>query len=132
MTLLPNASRSASNMRFTDSPLRLDQRGWLVQAEGPEDAIVKLLNVMVATPARGWLGSDSFGLREALAAMQAKEGARLMVIQQVNQTLHDLGIDWVKVTMIEPEKENEFGSQSYQFTLAYEGKGTVTHRVVMK
>lgn len=119
-------------MRFTDFPLALDRRGWLRQAANPEDALIKLLTAMVATPERGWTGSKTFGLRESLTALHTKEGARLTVIQQVNQSFQDLGIDWVKVTGIEAERGNESEGQSFYFTLAYEGRGVVTHRVALR
>ena len=119
-------------MRFTDSPLRLEKNGWLAQAASPEEAIIKLLNIMATTPENGWYGSKSFGLREALANIRAKEGTRIAVLQRLNQSLLELGIDWVKVAQIEPEPGGEFGSQNYLFTLAYAGRGTETHRVTVK
>jgi len=49
----------------------------------------------------------------------------------VNQTLEDLGIDWVRVAAIEREPAATPYSSTYVLTLSFAGKGTETHRIEM-
>lgn len=108
-------------MEFIAFPIRIDRNGWLVRAERPEDGVVQLFRLMAGTSRNGWPGSAEFGLRELLATIQSKHGARLTAIKQMNQVLLDLGINWVKVENIEPEPMDELGKMTYQLTLSYDG-----------
>jgi hypothetical protein len=100
-----------------------------VRTRKPEESVVELLRIMVSTPQQGWRGAAGFGMRDTLAALRSKPGTQLAVIKQMNQTLADLGIDWVRVEAIQPEQAAEPYSRAYIFTLSFPDKGTETRRI---
>lgn len=116
-------------MDFVAFPLRIGAQGWLDRSPAPEDGLLRLFEAMIGTPQNGWRGSDSFGLRDALAAAQSKHGERLTLIKQMNRALLDLQIDWVTVQDVEFEPSGELGKMSYALTLFYKGKGVEVHRI---
>jgi hypothetical protein len=110
-------------------PVRIGRNGWLVRSRSPGESIVQVLRIIVNTPQGGWRGSADFGMRDVLAGLEARHGARLAAITQINQTLVDLGIDWVHVEAIEREPATMPYSSAYVFTLAFAGRGTEAHRI---
>ncbi len=115
-------------MGFVSFPLRIKDGRLDATAERAQ-SIVWLLDLMTSTSEGSWRGSAEFGLREALVAAQAKYDARLVIIRRINQSLLDLGIDWVRVESIEPVTAKELGSLAYLLTLSYRGKGTEVHQI---
>ena len=110
-------------------PVRIGRNGWLVRSRSPEESIEQLLRIIVSTPRGGWRGAADFGMRDVLAGLEARYGARLAAVTQMNQTLADLGIDGVRVEAIEREPATMPYSSAYVFTLAFVGRGTETHRI---
>jgi hypothetical protein len=110
-------------------PVRIGRNGWLVRSHSPAESVIELLRIMVNTSQQGWRSLAAFGMREMLAVLGSKPGAQLTVIKQMNQTLAELGIDWVRVEAIQSEQTTEPYSLAYIFTLVYPGKGTETHRI---
>ena len=116
-------------MDWVAFPVRIGRQGWLVRSHSPAESVIELLRIMVRTPQQGWCSVPAFGMRETLAVLGAKPGTQLVVIKQMNHTLADLGIDWVRVEAIQPEQTAEPYSLAYTFTLSFPGKGTATHRL---
>jgi hypothetical protein len=114
---------------FLAFPVRIGGNGWLVRSRSPEESIVQVLRILVSTPQGGWPASAEFGMRDVLAGIGPKHGAWLAAIRQVNQTLEDLGIDWVRVEAIAREPAAAPYSLTYAFTLSFAGRGTGTHRI---
>jgi hypothetical protein len=114
---------------FVAFPVRIGGNGWLVRSRKPEESVVELLRIMVSTPQQGWRGVAGFGMRDTLAALRSQPGTQLAVIKQMNQTLADLGIDWVRVETIQPEQGADPYSRAYIFTLSFPDKSTETHRI---
>ena len=78
---------------------------------------------MLTTPARGWSGLQDFGVRDALADLPFKAGLRQETVRQINDSLRELGIDWVEVKMIEIDPSSDAYEPVYVFTLFFKGKG---------
>src|SRR5262249_17692094 len=112
-------------------PVRIGGHGWLERSHDPEESILQMLRMIMSTPQEGWRGTAAFGLRDTLAGLGAKHGAQLAVITQINQTLADLGIDWVRVEAIEREHAPAPYSVAYLLTLSFPGKGTEAHRIAL-
>jgi hypothetical protein len=103
----------------------------LVRSDSPEESLVQVLRIIMSTPQGGWPGSATFGMRDVLAGPGARRGALLAAVTQLNQTLEDLGIDWVRVEAIEREQGTTPYSVAYIFMLAFTGRGAETHRIEM-
>jgi hypothetical protein len=112
-------------------PVRIERHGWLARSHSPAESIVQMLKIMVSTTQGGWRGAAEFGMRDILAGLGSRHGARLAAIKHMNQTLADLGIDWVRVEAIEREPATTSYSAAYLFTLSFAGKGTEAHRIEM-
>jgi len=110
-------------MDYLASPLRIDQIGRMARSSGAEENLLRLLKIMLATPARGWPGLQDFGIRDALADLPFKSGLRQETVKQINGSLRELGIDWVEVKMIEIDPSGDAYEPAYVFTLFYKGKG---------
>jgi hypothetical protein len=110
-------------------PVRIGRNGWLVRSHSPAESVIELLRIMVSTSQQGWRSLAAFGMRETLAVLGSKPGAQLTVIKQMNQTLAELGIDWVRVEAIKQEHAPALGSLSYVFTLSFHGQGIEEHRI---
>ena len=110
-------------------PVRIGGDGRLVRSPSPAESIIELLRIMVSTPQQGWRRVAAFGMRETLAGLGAKPGAQLAALKRMNQTLADLGIDWVRVEAIKQEQAPALGSLSYVFTLSVSGEGSEEHRI---
>jgi hypothetical protein len=112
-------------------PVRIGRNGWLVRSHSPAESIVQMLRVMGSTPEGGWRGAANFGMRDMLVGLGARHNARLTAIKHMNQTLADLGIDWVHVEAIEREPATTPYSSAYVLTLSFAGKGIEAHRIEM-
>jgi hypothetical protein len=116
---------------FIAFPVRIGGNGWFVRSGSPEESLVQVLRIIMTTPEGGWPGSAAFGMRDILAGLGPMYGARLAAITQLNQTLENLGIDWVRVEAIEREQGTTPHTLAYVFTLSFAGRGTGTHRIEM-
>lgn len=110
-------------MDYLAFPLRIDPIGRVARSSGAEENLLRLLKIMLTTPARGWPGSENFGLRDALAELPFKFNLRQETVKQINGCLRELGIDWVEVKMIEIDPSGDAYEPAYVFTLIYKGKG---------
>jgi hypothetical protein len=110
-------------MDYLAFPLRIDPIGRMARSTGAEENLLRLLKIMLATPARGWPGSQNFGIRDALAELPFKLSLRQETVRQINDSLRELGIDWVEVKMIEVDPTSDAYEPVYVFTLFYKGKG---------
>jgi len=110
-------------MDYLAFPLRIDPTGRMARSNGAEENLLRLLKIMLATPARGWSGLQNFGIRDALAELPFKSGLRKETVKQINGSLRELGIDWVEVKMIEIDPSGDAYEPAYVFTLFYKGKG---------
>jgi hypothetical protein len=110
-------------MNYLAFPLRLDPVGRVARSSGAEESLLRMLKIMITTPARGWPGSENFGVRDALAELPFKTALRQETVKRVNESLRELGIDWVEVKMIEVDPSSEAYEPVYVFTLSYRGKG---------
>jgi hypothetical protein len=110
-------------MDYLASPLRIDQIGRMARSSGAEENLLRLLKIMLATPARGWPGLQDFGVRDALAELPLKIGLRQETVRQINGSLRELGIDWVEVKTVEIDPSSDTYEPAYVFTLLYKGKG---------
>jgi len=116
-------SRRLFNMDYLAFPLRIDPFGRVARSNGAEENLLRLLKIMLTTPARGWPGLQEFGVRDALADLPFKIGLRQETIKQINGSLRELGIDWVEVKKIEIDPSSDSYEPVYIFTLFYKGKG---------
>jgi hypothetical protein len=110
-------------MDYLAFPLRIDSIGRMARSNGAEENLLRLLKIMLTTPARGWPGLQEFGVRDALAELRFKVGLRQETVKQINGCLRELGIDWVEVKMIEIDPSSDAYEPAYVFTLYYKGKG---------
>jgi hypothetical protein len=110
-------------MDFLAFPLRIDPAGRIARSEGAEENLLRLLKIMLATPARGWPGLQDFGVRDALAELPFKVNLRHETVKRINASLSELGIDWVEVKMIEIDPSSDAYEPAYVFTLFYKSKG---------
>jgi hypothetical protein len=112
-----------ANMDYLAFPLRIDSVGRMARSNGAEENLLRLLKIMLATPARGWPGLQDFGVRDALAELPLKIGLRQETVRQINGSLRELGIDWVEVKTVEIDPSSDTYEPAYVFTLLYKGKG---------
>jgi hypothetical protein len=110
-------------MDYLAFPLRIDPAGRMARSTGAEENLLRVLKIMLATPAHGWPGSQNFGIRDALADLPFKLNLRQETVRQINDSLRELGIDWVEVKMIEMDPTSDAYEPVYVFTLFYKGKG---------
>jgi hypothetical protein len=110
-------------MDYLAFPLRIDPTGRMARSAGAEENLLRLLKIMLATPARGWPGLEDFGVRDALAALPFKANLRQETVKRINASLRELEIDWVEVKMIEIDPSSDTYEPAYLFTLLYKGKG---------
>jgi hypothetical protein len=120
---LSSGSRLSEFMDYLAFPLRIDSIGRMARSNGAEESLLRLLKIMLTTPARGWPGMQDFGVRDALAELPFKFGLRQETVKQINGCLRELGIDWVEVKMIEIDSSSDAYEPAYVFTLFYKGKG---------
>ena len=120
---LSSGSRLSDYMDYLAFPLRIDSIGRMARSNGAEESLLRLLKIMLTTPARGWPGLQEFGVRDALAELRFKFGLRQETVKQINGCLRELGIDWVEVKMIEIDPSSDAYEPAYVFTLFYKGKG---------
>jgi hypothetical protein len=110
-------------MDYLAFPLRVDSIGRLARSTGAEENLLRLLKIMLATPTQGWPGSPNFGIRDALAELPFKLNVRQEVVKRMNESLRELGVDWVEVRMIEIDPAGDAYEPAYVLTLFYKGKG---------
>jgi hypothetical protein len=110
-------------MDYLAFPLRIDPVGRMARSNGAEENLLRLLKIMLTTPARGWPGLQDFGIRDALADLPFKIGLRQETVKRINGSLRELGIDWVEVKAIEIDPSSDAYEPAYVFTLSYKGKG---------
>jgi len=110
-------------MDYLAFPLRIDPLGRMARSAGAEENLLRLLKIMLATPAQGWPGSQTFGIRDALAELPFKLNLRQETVRRMNDSLRELGIDWVEVKTIEIDPASAAYEPAYVFTLFYKGKG---------
>ena len=119
-------------MDYLAFPLRIDPIGRMARSNGAEENLLLLLKIMLKTPARGWPGSEDFGVRDALADLPFKYGLRQETVKRINSCLRELGIDWVEVKMIEIDPSSDAYEPAYVFTLFYRGKGVEIERLQIR
>ena len=119
-------------MDYLAFPLRIDPIGRMARSNGAEENLLLLLKIMLKTPARGWPGTEDFGVRDALAELQFKYGLRQETVKRINSCLRELGIDWVEVKMIEIDPSSDAYEPTYVFTLFYQGKGVEIERLQIR
>jgi hypothetical protein len=110
-------------MDYLAFPLRIDPVGRMARSNGLEESLLRLLKIMLKTPARGWPGSQNFGVRDALADLPFKTNLRQETVKRINASLREMEIDWVEVKMIEIDPSSDAYEPTYVFTLFYKGKG---------
>ena len=110
-------------MDYLAFPLRIDSIGRVSRSSGAEENLLRLLKLMLVTPARGWPGSENFGVRDALAELPFKFNLRQETVKRINESLRELGIDWVEAKTIEIDPSGDAYEPVYVFTLFYKGKG---------
>jgi hypothetical protein len=116
-------------MDYLSFPLRIDSIGRMGRSIGAEENLLRLLKIMLTTPARGWAGSPNFGIRESLVEIPFKLNARQETVRRINESLRELDIDWVEVRMIEVDPASDAYEPSFIFTLFYKGKGIEHQRI---
>jgi hypothetical protein len=116
-------------MDYLDFPLRIDPTGRMARSNGAEENLLRLLKIMLATPARGWPGLQDFGVREALAELPFKANLRQETVKRINASLRELDIGWVEVKMIEIDPSSDAYEPAYVFTLFYKDKGVERLRI---
>jgi hypothetical protein len=110
-------------MDYLAFPLRIDPIGRMARSTGVEENLLRLLKIMLTTPALGWPGSQNFGIRDALAELPLKLNLRQETVRRINDGLRELDIDWVEVKTIEIDPTSNAYEPAYVFTLFYKGKG---------
>jgi hypothetical protein len=110
-------------MDYLAFPLRIDPIGRMARSNGAEESLLRLLKIMLATPARGWPGLQNFGVRDALADLPFKPGLRQETVKRINGSLSELEIDWVEVKMIEIDLSSDVYEPAFIFTLLYKDRG---------
>lgn len=116
-------------MDFIAAPLRITTDGGMQRCGTASEAIIELLKIIAYTPTGGWVGGEQFGMRDKLASLQTKYAAKLAAVEQINQALLDLGIDWVRVDKIEVESNPDASLPPYVFTLSFPNQVTETVRL---
>ena len=132
LLLLTSVSLSPKFMDYLAFPLRIDPSGRMARSNGAEENLLRLLKIMLTTPARGWPGSEDFGIRDALADLPFKFGLRQETIKRINSSLRELGIDWVEVKMIEIDPSSDAYEPAYVFTLFYKSRGVEIERLQIR
>jgi hypothetical protein len=119
-------------MDYLAFPLRIDPTGRMARSKGADENLLRLLKIMLTTPARGWPGSEDFGVRDALADLPVKFGLRQETVKRINGSLRELGIDWVEVRVIEIDPSSDAYEPAYVLTLFYKGKGVEIERLPIR
>ena len=101
-------------MSFVAFPLRLEN-GFLRRVDEPA-AILSLLETMARTPHGSWPGNAQFGLRDDLHSSSRSEGIKA-VLDELNRTLADLGIQNYRVESLERDAAAGEGSAVFAITL---------------
>ncbi len=109
-------------------PLRFDE-GTLRRTDEPA-AILKLIEIMARTPHGSWTGSASFGLRDLMTGLEARRQPSQSFVQQLNDSLHDLGIDHYRVLSI--VREPGSGSETDEYQVTFEVAGDTGQLRTMK
>ena len=102
-------------MSFVAFPLRLEN-GFLRRVDEPT-AILSLLEMMARTPHGSWPGNAQFGLRDYLHSSSRSEGLKA-VLDELNRTLGDLGIQNYRVESLDRETASGEGFVVFAVTLA--------------
>lgn len=117
-------------MDYVAFPLRIEKAtGRLARSSGAEENLLRLLKIMLSTSARGWAGSENFGMRDALPEILLKANARLETARRMNEGLRELGIDWVEVRKIEVDAASQTYEPVYLVTLFSKAKGIEVQRI---
>jgi hypothetical protein len=116
-------------MDYLAFPLRIELSGGLARSSGAEENLLRLLRVMLITPARGWPGFHNFGIRDLLADLPFKANARREAVKSLNSSLRELAIDWVEVKAIEIDPVSDAYEPVYVLTLSYKGKGVEVQQI---
>jgi hypothetical protein len=99
-------------LRFDDGSLRrIDEA----------TALLKLIEVMARTPHGSWAGSSGFGLRNLMTGAEGRRQPSQAFVQQLNDSLHDLGIDHYRVVSIVREPGSGSEVDEYQVTFEVSG-----------
>ncbi len=110
-------------------PLLIEKTGQLARSNGAEESLLKVLKIMLTTPAAGWSGSPNFGLRDVLADLPFKSHVRSETVRRINENLRELGIDWAELQGIEIDLTSNVYEPAYLLTLACKDRGVEVHQV---
>jgi hypothetical protein len=110
-------------MDYLAFPLRIEPSGGLARSSGVEENLLHLLRIMFTTPARGWPGNHNFGLRDELPNLTFKVNVRQTTVKRMNNSLRDLGIDWVELKTIEIDPASNEYEPTFLLTLVYQERG---------
>jgi len=110
-------------MDYVAFPLRIVSSGGLARSSGAEENLLRLLRIMLTTPARGWTGFPNFGIRDLLAEIPFKVNARQEAVKRINNSLQELAIDWAEVKGIVIDPASDAYEPVYLLTISYKGRG---------
>ncbi|RXS97439.1 hypothetical protein [Silvibacterium dinghuense] len=99
-------------------PMRLGESG-LLRREDRATGLIGLLQVMARTPQGSWRGCPSFGLRDLFEMHRQRADTPRLMMERINTTLQDLGIDEFRV--VEVTRELSPGRETDTYAVLLEG-----------
>jgi hypothetical protein len=116
-------------MEFISFPIRVELSGQLARTVGGvPDSLLLLLQLMLRTPDKGWVGLPSFGVRDCLPKLPTDLNARVEVVKRMNETLGELGIEAVTVKTIQLDPASGIHESVYLLTVLRKGNDSETHQ----
>ena len=102
-------------------PLRLAENG-LLRREERVASLMALLQMMARTPQGSWHGCPGFGFRDLFEDKRLRADKARLMMQRINETLADLGLEGYHVT--EVARELSPGRDTDTYAITVESKGT--------
>lgn len=101
-------------------PLRLAENG-LLRRQERSASVVALLQMMARTPQGSWHGCPGFGFRDLFDDKRLRADKARVMMQRINETLRDLGLEGYHVT--EVVRELSPGRDTDTYAITVEGTG---------
>ena len=85
-----------ADVRTLALPLRITPEGQFARTDGA-DALLRLIQAMVATTAGSWPHAPWFGLHERVLSLNPDVEDQASLADAMNDALRRLGVDWARV-----------------------------------
>jgi hypothetical protein len=97
-------------------PVRISADGQLERSDGAE-AVLRLIQAMVATTAGSWPHARWFGLHERFVAINADVEDQAGLADAMNGALGRLGVDWARVRQVRSVRGAAYGERRFDVIL---------------